>query len=299
MNTVKVTVVLKRGECVMLFKHTMICFLAIASVLLTKSVLYAANPEESLNMEEQEYRQDLSQISSLTKAKDLMGMEKFADEIQRTWSQRNKEYYADLMLNVCKSLSSGRFKDDRQYSLARKYALLALQEPDAIPLEMEVALVGYVMSDMVIPSAPRGQEWEQQRKMDMEVRFHAWKRLTDAIDPTWDPNDLPLINVPLSLGAGGEAGGNPKHIKDPKLRAEYEAAIEKNRQKAERYSKQHRLRKLEKRFKRTAERYIVRAYSKPPFNLTELKQYLKNYVADQDARARIWDAVTKKMAENN
>ena len=249
-------------------------------------------------MEKQEYEQDLSRIISLTKSKDLVGLEEFADEVQRTWRLRNREYYAGLMLKTCRAFSSGGFKDDRQYSLARKNALLALEEPAEIPLEMELELVGHVMSDMVIPSAPKGQEWAQQRKTDMKVRFHAWKRLTDAIDPNWDPNDKPFRSIVPPVATGLPSGIAPESIKDPTLRAEYEAAIQRNREKIKRYTEQIRLREWLKRFKRTQERYVIRAYSKPPFNLAELKQYLENYIADQDTKARILDAVTKKMADN-
>jgi hypothetical protein len=52
-----------------------------------------------------------------------------------------------------------------------------------------------------------------------------------------------------------------------------------------------------KRFPKRAEQYIIRAYSKPPFDVEELKQYLDNYIADTKTKARILDAVTKNMQE--
>ena len=289
-----------KGGYKMLLKKTIICFLVIAFCLLTRGVLFGASPED-MEMEKQQYNQDLNRIASFRKSlvpgptNDLKDIEKLADEIQSKWSQRNKEYYAHLMLEICGPLSSGRFNDDRQFTLARKYALLILEEPNEISLETELKLIRHVMSDMATLRAPKGQEWVQQRRKDVEIRLHAWKRLTDAIDWSWDPNDVPLINVPLPVGVGGEAGGEAKHIKDPKLRAEYEAAIEKNRQKAERYNKQYRLRKWLKRFPKRAERYIIQAYSRPPYNLEELKQFLDTYIADAKTRSRIINAVTKNI----
>jgi hypothetical protein len=151
------------------------------------------------------------------------------------------------------------------------------------------------MTPMITRRAPMGQEWTQQRKEDIQIRLHAWKRLTDAIDPTWDPNDLPLLNVPLPSGAEGMTGMSPKDINDPALRAKYEAAIEKNKQKAEKYSEQSKLRDWLKRFPKRAEEYIIQAYSKPPFDVEELKQYLDKYIADTKTKARILDAVTKNI----
>ena len=266
--------------------------------LCVKSVFGVGN--EALQMEKQEYEQDLSQIESFRKSlrsgpiNDINSFEKFADEIQSKWSRKNREYYARLMWEICGPLSSGRFNDERQHDLAREYALSALAEPNEIPLETELELIGHVMTDTVTPRAPTGQEWVQRRKQDVWIRLHAWRRLTEAIDPTWDPNDLPYINVPLPRGTEGSSGMAPEDIKDPNLRAEYEAAIEKNRQKAEKYSEQYQLRKWLKRFPKRAEEYIIEAYSKPPFDEAELKQYMDKYITDTETKARILDAV-----ENN
>jgi len=255
----------------------------------------------SSQAEKQEYKQERARIKALRKSfkpgpvNDLEEYEKFADEIQKRWQNRKKEYYARLMLEVCGPLSSGNFKHDRRYELARKYALLAVAEPNEISFETELNLIGHAITLMIGRNAPKGEKWAQLRKKDVEIRLHAWKRLMDAIDPNWDPNDVPFLNISAT---GIRPGIVPK---DPDLRAEYDAAIEKMReiekdtQKREWNSKQYRLRKLQKRFAPTAERYIVRAYSKPPFNLEELKQYLGKYAVDKKTRARILDAVKKNM----
>jgi hypothetical protein len=129
--------------------------------------------------------------------------------------------------------------------------------------------------------------------MDTKMRLHAWKRLLDAIDPTWDANDFPVINVTPPSASGAPSGVAPHAIKDPRLRAEYEEAIERNRQKAQRYSEQNRLHKWLKRFPKTAEEYIIRAYSKPPFDVGELKEFLQTYITDEETKATILHAVTK------
>jgi hypothetical protein len=259
---------------------------------------------KDLEMQIQEYERDFKRITSYANslkpgmANDLRTFEESADQIKTRWSKKNKEYYARLTWEVCKSLSSGRFNDDRQYLLARKYALDALTDPNDIPLEVELELTGHVITPMVTPRAPQGDDWVQQRIQDVNARLHASRRLVDAIDPNWDPNDLPQINISPPAGVlGGRAGMSPEDIKDLKLRAEYEAAIEANRQKAERYREQSRLRKWLRRFPPRAEEYIIAAYSKPPFNMAELRQYLEKYAIDKKAQARILDAVAKNMEQ--
>lgn len=263
-------------------------------------ITLGSNPE-SLDMEKRDYEQERTRIESWSKSlipgstNDLKEYEKDVNGIQIKWSQKKKEYYARLMLDACKPLSSGRFNDERQYDVARRYALSALEKPNEIPLDIELELTGHVMTDTVTPRAPKGQEWTQRRKKDLEVKFHAWKRLKDAIDPNWDPNDLPVSNIVPPSATGLPGGVASEAIKDPKLRAEYETAIEKNRQKAERYGEQYRLRGWLKRFPKRAEEYIIQSYSKPPFDVEELKQYLDKYIADTKTKARILDAVTKNM----
>lgn len=256
----------------------------------------------SSQAEKQEYKQERARIKALRKSfkpglvNDLKEYEKFANEIQNKWNKKSKENYARLMLEVCGPLNSRYFNDDRRKAhLAREYALSVLETPDAIPLEIELKLTGYVMSDMCTPYAPKGEDLAQRRKKDVQIRVHAWKRLLDAIDPNWDPNDKPFRNVAPPTETGLRHGTSPKVIKNQEMRAIYEKAIERNRLKSVRYLEQSRLRDWLKRFPKRAEAYIIQAYSKPPFNLEELKQYLEKYIADRKTRARIIDTVTKNM----
>ena len=91
---------------------------------------------------------------------------------------------------------------------------------------------------------------------------------------------------------------SPEHIKDPALRARYEAAIQKNRQRIERRTEQSRLHSWLKQFPNRAESYIIRAYSKAPFNLKELEQYLDKYIADSKTKTRIVNTVTKNIEKH-
>jgi hypothetical protein len=284
----------------MTLKKTIICFGAIFVCLLARTISFGVSSGLS-ETEKQGYKEDMARINALEKSfslgqvNNLDEYEKFADELQSKWTQKNKEYYARLMWEVCKPLSSGRFDDERQHDVARRYALSALLVANEIPLEVELELTGHVMTETVTPRSPKGEDFAQRRKKDVEIRLHAWKRLIDAIDPNWDPNDKAVRNVSPPIETGLPSGVAPETIKDTNLRAEYEEVIDKNRQKAERYLEQSRLHDWLKRFPKRAEQYIIKAYSKPPFDVEELKQYLKEYIADDKTRARILSAVMDNM----
>ena len=89
------------------------------------------------------------------------------------------------------------------------------------------------------------------------------------------------------------AGVSPDAIKDPKLRAEYEAAIADNSAKVRRNNDQQYLKQNSGRFYAEAERYLVSAYSRPPMGSSQLKTLLTEYVADPVVRKRILDEVGK------
>ena len=73
--------------------------------------------------------------------------------------------------------------------------------------------------------------------------------------------------------------------------------MKQNQRDSERYIEQQRLHDWMKKFPSLAEDYIVRAYSRPPFDVAELKQYLDHYITDKTIRARILDTVKKNCDE--
>jgi hypothetical protein len=287
----------------MVAKKITISFLVLVYISLVPNITFGASSEPS-ESEKKEYKQDMTRIEDFRKSfkpglvNDLKEYEKFADAIQKKWSRQNKEYYARLMLEVCGPPSSGTFADDRRYDVARRYALSVLEKSEEISIEMELKLTGHVVTLMYTPNSPKGEDFAQRRKKDVEIRLHAWKRLFDTIDPNWDPNEeLRSPNaVATSMGFPGTIA--PEAIKDPKLRAEYEAAMQKNREDIERYTKQYRLRDWLKSYPKSRERDIVLMYSEPPFNLEELNQYLETYIADEKTRSRIVDAVKENMEKH-
>lgn len=202
------------------------------------------------------------------------------------------------MLQVCPPLNGCIFRgDERGYELGRKYALLALENRDAIPLDLELKLTVYAPPAPNRRLAPKGENFAQLRRKDAEAVLHAWKRLLDAVDPTWNPDDLPGTSkdVAFDLGSPNEMG--PEYVQEP-LRSKYVAALAVQKQKADKYWQQHIAHGwLKSRFPEIAEERIVDLYSQQPFDTGELKQYLKRCLADEATRTRIVNAVTKYCGE--
>lgn len=252
--------------------------------------------------EKQQYTQDLAGIEALQKAlrpgpvNNLEEYKKAADGIQEKWRSKNREAFGRLMLEVCGPLSSGAFPDDKRFALARSYALSALAEPNSIPLELELRLIGQVMTQTTKSLAPVGQDLTGRRREDIEVRLQAWRRLIASVDPDWNPNEMPLspnaVGADLGIPVGGMA---PENIKDRDLRVKYEAALRENEEEIEKYGEQYQLHKWLTWYPKTAEDYIIQLYSQPPFDADELAKYLSQYGIPQQAKTRILNDVARNM----
>lgn len=262
--------------------------------------LWAGSTEEA-DQEKADFLQDRDRVRSWGDARDLASLEQAAQELHAKWARpdRDKTLYGLLMLEIVQPFLSERFYDKTQYPLAHKYALLALKHADEIPIWIEWDLVRHLWVNLTPPHIPEGAQWGRQRTEELKYWFHAYKRLSDAIDPNWDPGQVDFVfpsAVPLPAGVNtGTSGMASSAIQDPILRAEYERAIEENSNRATRYRDQKNLRKLKERFFPRAERYIIAAYSHPPYNLPELEARLQEYVADKTARFRILNAVRANM----
>jgi hypothetical protein len=113
------------------------------------------------------------------------------------------------------------------------------------------------------------------------------------VDPNFDFTDRPVLHVPTPPGTGLPSGVAPNAITDPKLRSEYEMAIARNRAKTQRYNEQSWLKLNAEAFFRTAERYLLNAYSRSPKDPYELERLLKEYMIDPRVVERLLDAVKR------
>jgi len=108
--------------------------------------------------------------------------------------------------------------------------------------------------------------------------LHGWLALFGAIDaaldPRFDPKDLPQVRVspPVSEGIHYPPGVDPSVLKDPAARAEYQRKIAENERKTANYSLQFKLRRLDEGLMPQAEAFIEGAYSTDPEDRRELEE---------------------------
>ena len=124
--------------------------------------------------------------------------------------------------------------------------------------------------------------------------LEAWLQVLAAVDGSldlaFDPADVPGGNLipPPSGGVGYPAGVDPKAISDPQARAAYEAALTKNRKKADSYNLQTQLRLLDDQASADVDRFVATCYrSGTPGDRKEIDQACDAVSLSKPRRARI------------
>jgi len=194
------------------------------------------------------------------------------------------------MLKVCSLISSYDWRDEsRQSLLLSRYAISAVTSGD-LPLKEYVQFVEFLALDPIVLDEAT---WKALRLRKAQLFLEARRRLASSIDPNFNFDDRPELNVLTPPSSGMPNGVSPESIKDPKLRSEYESAIARNSAKARRYNDQYWLKQTAPRFYQEAERYLIHAYARPPADPSQLEQLLSQYVDDTGMRARILEKVRK------
>jgi hypothetical protein len=267
---------------------------SLVSLLLWHTAAYPATAElaEAKRVACQE---DLRRINQRLGDKDctLDAFEELADSLDYKWQREDPDCHARVMTAISGALASGRFPDQRQYKLARRYALSALRDPDRIPLEKALTLLGWVLTQR------RGMEdrvYQENRRIDTQLRLHAWKRLAAAAIPNWNVEEASAgVFVNVQPPNGAPPGTPPELIEDKAIRAQYEKMILENQRKIAAITEQTRIQRWLKEFPKKAEDYIIKAYSETPYDLKELQLALDSHLSDGDAKSRIVQAVTRNM----
>jgi hypothetical protein len=239
-----------------------------------------------------DYDEAYGRLDGLGTRPALVDLERTADGLEREMRTGDADPYLRLMLELCRRLGSYDLGDwDVQDRLVRKYARLALGNAPNLPLDAELGLLDHLTGTP--PGAAEPAAWTSTRRDEAGRWLSALGRLEREVDDAFDPGDLPAINVAVP-GGGLPAGTAVEHIQDPRLRQEYQQAVTRNRERADRYAQQVRVRRLRERYRPVAEEHIVDRYSRPPFDDAELGRLLAEHLPDATHRTALAAEVRRR-----
>lgn len=241
---------------------------------------------------ENAYQTDIDRLIEL-RSHSLDELIALASQLDAKWRLTDWNQYARIMAHVCSEISSRGLNDEQVREQSDHFAKTALAHSNMYSWQSESGLVGCLQYKR---SRPDMNAWLRYRRQNTELWLHAWRRLEKEIDPGFDINDLknrPSMQVFPPRETNLPPGSPPSAIKDPRLRAKYEAAIADNERKSQRAIQQVPLLLHGPSFRTRAESWLVQAYSQAPARNAELRRYLEVYVRDYKTRQRILSEVEK------
>ncbi len=236
-----------------------------------------------------QYESTLSRLDDLVRKNDLLGVLKLGDELEGRWGRTGGEQYGLAMLEVANLLAN----NFANFQNSEKYCFQALAHSQTFSLRLETQFLGFLERDL----AATAWAWSKERSAKAKVWLTAWGRLERLINRNFDFSKRPLLNIAPPPETGLPAGVAVSAIKDRRLRAQYEIALAANEKKAEEYNRQMRLKTIDRSLPKNAEAYLVRVYSRTPYNSQELSRYLIMYGFDSQIRERILNQVEKNISD--
>ncbi len=138
------------------------------------------------------------------------------------------------------------------------------------------------------------ENWRLLRSEQLVAWLKLLDRVEKSIDPAFDPNAVPQINVAPPPGASEPAGVDPASIKDPKVRAEYEVLIKKNKEKAENYRFQKSLRDMKVAWTHECIIFVKNSFSDKKEDRDEVEKALQEHLSNPETRTAILAAAWPK-----
>jgi len=246
---------------------------------------------------EQRRREFEDRIKALQERGTDADFQRLVEDVKVSWGPAKDADYFRTILKLCGALDSTGAAHPGRFDLARQLATTALDDPADKPIEVEVKLLLCLQSDPDYTKGElRGERWEAARPVRARRWLARWRTLKEQTAKAEAAGGPVTGNVMPPRKTGLPSGIDPSEIKDPVLRKEYEDAIARNTERGAANRRKYDLDHLEPLFTGAAKRYLIDAYSKPPFQTDELAKSLQEYGIPQGDRDAILAEVKKREA---
>jgi hypothetical protein len=247
------------------------------------------------------YRDQWRELRAGSNATNLASIKEFVEGIDERWRQENLDYYASLMIEVCRALgstyeSTTQVRQFEQYM--RQYAMKALEKPDEISIFIESDLTTFLRVNTEDSAKTKREAFARERTENTAMRLHCWRRWQDTLDPNWSASNSVTKYAAMPLGTFTISGDlmDPRSITDPVLKKKYEDALEYNNKIRKIDDEQRDLRKRTHDLT-ILKNYIIGAYSQAPYDTEELSTLLIKYGINKEEADKLLNAVKAQIKE--
>lgn len=171
--------------------------------------------------------------------------------------------------------------------MEQRYEKAAHMLSDSGSIELDTfSRIGAEVDSLPLPSQD-DPAWRKWRRAKLDLWLRAIDMIDRTKDATFDPEDVPLLNVAPPASAGLRAGVDPASISDPKLRQEYKQAIKRNADKAQHYRLQNGIRKLDNQWMESLRVYLQSQYTLDPQDLDETDTLINQRISVDSRKQQI------------
>lgn len=136
---------------------------------------------------------------------------------------------------------------------------------------------------------------DTQREQSLGLWLKLIRTIDGSLDPTFDPNDVPPLNVappPLKNGTKLWPGADPALIDDPKAREKYEKAIKENRAKQEKALIQPQLQELDPQVMQKTAQFVRKNYREE--ERADVRRAIERVIENEQRIARLLSLIDAK-----
>lgn len=260
-----------------------------------------------------EFKEDTKRLLHLAEGRDLTALDNFANDGVQKWQARDAVLYFDFLAKVTNAFTSHEFVKPGRYEFARKYAKLAFDVGDDVPLESEARIaMSLVSSGPRLGSQATAEQLSTWRKFRSELvteLLHVQGRIDKNLDPRYPMDSkLPLLNVPTVVGDSTMVLGIPEDAKnDPESKARYEQYIAAMNAKAKDYERrvrennelikqskeQTQLAYVDRFFSSFSDSTIIDLYTRKPYDTADFVKLADGSSITKDRKSLLTDSIVK------
>lgn len=145
-------------------------------------------------------------------------------------------------------------------------------------------------AESIVPDSAKGvAERDELRRARLIALLMVLAAVDEESDPSFDPSDVPSLSVtpPVVHGVVLDSGIDPKHVKDPQARKEYEQAIARNAEKSRRYNFQIGLRRIDDEVMGFVTQSVNGQWGTTEAGRQEIQKAVNEYVKNEKRKACI------------
>jgi hypothetical protein len=214
----------------------------------------------------------LAALDSARHGRSLEEIRRIVETFERQSGGADDWETSRLLRHACDVIRSHDFGDlQGQAELIRTYASRALLRSQFAGLEQELRLLAHLQQ-----LDNSGNDWPSERLARSRRWLRALKSLTEAVQDAGADTLPHLKTAPPQENL--PAGIAPEQVEEEAPRHAYRSARDRNREDAEAFAVRWKLKQLLSTYEPMATNYVLNAYGRKPYVLSELKQLLDEYL---------------------